>query len=108
MTAQRVVVDASVALAWFLPDSAQNVQLARRVLEAQENETITALVPDFWAAEITHRLLAAVELRRPRRIAATHAAEERARRCDVCTRDGARERAWRRRAAVLAVRRPAR
>lgn len=59
MTAQRVVVDASVALAWFLPDSAQNVLLARRVLEAQENEKITALVPDFWAAEITYRLLKA-------------------------------------------------
>lgn len=38
MSVQRFVVDASVALAWFLPDSAQNVQLARRVLEAQDNQ----------------------------------------------------------------------
>ena len=59
MTAQRVVVDASIALAWFLPDSANNVLLARRMLEAQENEKLTALVPDFRAAEITYRLLKA-------------------------------------------------
>lgn len=59
MTAQRVVVDASIALAWFLPDSTASVLYARRVLEAQESRKITALVPDFWAAEIAHRLLKA-------------------------------------------------
>ena len=47
MTAQRVVVDASIALAWFLPDSTASVLYARRVLEAQESRKITALVPDF-------------------------------------------------------------
>lgn len=54
-----VVVDASVALAWYLPDSDANLTYAIDVRDAQAGHRIISLVPDFWPAEIAYRLLKA-------------------------------------------------
>ena len=54
-----VVVDASVALAWYLPDSDANLTYATDVRDAQAGHRIISLVPDFWPAEVAYRLLKA-------------------------------------------------
>ena len=56
MTKPLVVVDASVALAWYLPESAVNFQYASALRDAHLDNRIIAVVPDFWAAEIAYRL----------------------------------------------------
>ena len=59
MSQPLVVVDASVALAWYLPDAAANLRYSASVRQAQADNRIISLVPDFWAAEIAYRLLKA-------------------------------------------------
>jgi predicted nucleic acid-binding protein len=49
----RIVVDASVALAWCFPDEASDY--ADSVLVALENGTV--IVPAIWSVEITNALL---------------------------------------------------
>lgn len=57
MTKPLVVVDASVALAWYLPDTEVNYQYANAVRSAHLNNRIITVVPDFWAAEIAYKLI---------------------------------------------------
>ena len=59
MTAPLVVVDASIALAWYLPDSDANYRYAKAIRLAQWRGQISPAVPDFWSAEIAYRLLKA-------------------------------------------------
>ena len=59
MTAPLVVVDASVALAWFLPDSPSGLGYAQSVRSAQAERRIVSIVPDFWPVETAYRLLKA-------------------------------------------------
>ena len=51
MNTPLVVIDASVALAWCLPDTAANVR------EARADNRIIAVVTNFSAAEIAYRLM---------------------------------------------------
>ena len=59
MSTPLVGVDASVALAWYLPDTDANYHYARAVRLAQWRGQISPAVPDFWSAEIAYRLLKA-------------------------------------------------
>lgn len=59
MTVPLVVVDASVALAWILPDSPVGLRYAQAVRTAQSARHIFSVVPDFWPAETAYRLLKA-------------------------------------------------
>lgn len=65
MTQPLVVVDASVALAWYLPDTIANLKYAAAVREARTDNRIISLVPDVWAAEIAYRLLKLSRTKRP-------------------------------------------
>ncbi len=55
-----IVVDASVALAWFFPDGAS--EYADAVLDALEGHP--ALVPAVWALEVTNAVVVAERRRR--------------------------------------------
>ncbi len=58
-----IVVDASVALAWFFPDEAS--QYADGVLAALEGRAV--IVPAIWALEITNALLVGERRKRVKR-----------------------------------------
>ena len=57
MSPPLVVIDASVVLALYLPDSPENLIYAAEVRKARADNRIVALVPDFWAAEVAYRLV---------------------------------------------------
>lgn len=64
----RFVLDASVALAWFLPDeSAERRAYSLRVLKTARAELAVAVVPLLWHEEMGDVL---VRMRRARRISA--------------------------------------
>ena len=48
MNPPLVVIDASVVLALYLPDSPENLIYAAEVRKARADNRIVALVPDFW------------------------------------------------------------
>ena len=68
MSADRFVLDASVAIDWFLPGGGPPGQYAERVLERMEREHLLPSVPDLWHHELGSVLIAA---KRDRRISAT-------------------------------------
>ncbi len=57
----EVVLDASVALAWALPD--ENSEVAESLLATKEDEMIFC-VPPLWWYEVTNALLVAVRRKR--------------------------------------------
>ena len=63
MTPPLVVIDASVALALYLPDTPDNLRYAQATLEAEATSQIIAVVPDFWSAEVAYRMLKAARTR---------------------------------------------
>jgi predicted nucleic acid-binding protein len=67
MAADRFVLDASIALEWFLPDEPKSAAYARRVLTGIEAQELAPAVPDLWHYEMASALLAA---KRDRRIGA--------------------------------------
>jgi predicted nucleic acid-binding protein len=59
------VLDASVAVKWFLPASDEPfASQARQMLQEWTDETVTLLVPDLFFAEVANVLLKAVRARR--------------------------------------------
>ena len=68
MAADRFILDASVALEWFLPGDAQGTAYAAEVLASIEAGSHSPTVPELWHFEIASALLAA---KRDRRISAT-------------------------------------
>lgn len=67
MPAERFVLDASVALEWFLPGGGAGVRYAETILERVSSGDLAPSVPDLWHAEIASVLIAA---KRGRRISA--------------------------------------
>ena len=67
MAAERFVLDASVAIDWFLPGSASNRRYAERILEQISAESLVPVVPDLWHYELGSVLIAA---KRDKRISA--------------------------------------
>ena len=67
MAAERFVLDASVAIEWFLPGSGSRSQYAEDVLERISAEKLLPTVPDLWHYELGSVLIAA---RRDRRLSA--------------------------------------
>ena len=59
MAAERFVLDASVAIDWFLPGSASNRRYAERILEQISAENLVPVVPDLWHYELGSVLIAA-------------------------------------------------
>jgi len=68
MSGERFVLDASVAVEWFLPGSGPQVHYAESVLERIGSEGLLPTVPDLWHYEVGSVLIAAT---RARRISAT-------------------------------------
>jgi predicted nucleic acid-binding protein len=68
MAAERFVLDASVALEWFLPGGAQAASYAAEVLRLIESGESSPAVPELWHFEMASALLVA---KRDRRISAT-------------------------------------
>ena len=59
MAARQFVLDASVALEWFLPEAASIHPYAASVLAAIDRNDITPAVPDLWHYEVASALLTA-------------------------------------------------
>lgn len=59
MAARQFVLDASVALEWFLPEAASIHPYAAAVLAAIDRNDITPAVPDLWHYELASALLTA-------------------------------------------------
>ena len=59
MAVERFVLDASVALEWFLPGSREARHYAAAILSGIERDEYTPAVPDFWHYEVASALLAA-------------------------------------------------
>lgn len=59
MAARQFVLDASVALEWFLPEAASIHPYALAVLAAIDRNDITPAVPDLWHYEVASALLSA-------------------------------------------------
>ena len=55
--AQRFVLDASVALEWFLPSAAHAKAYANGILAGIVRERLSPLVPEFWHYEVGSVLL---------------------------------------------------
>lgn len=68
MAAQRIVLDASVAVEWFLPAESAGRKYAESVLERIGSGELLPLVPDLWNYEVGSVLVAA---KRDKRISAT-------------------------------------
>ena len=68
MDARRFILDASVALEWFLPEAGSIHAYAAAVLAAINRNDITPAVPDLWHYEMASALLTA---KRSGRIGAT-------------------------------------
>lgn len=67
MAAERFVLDASVAVEWFLPGGGSRGRYAEGILERISAEELAPAVPDFWHYEIGSVLIAA---RRDKRLSA--------------------------------------
>lgn len=67
MVPQRFVLDASVALAWFLPDTRESVAYSNGILAGVTHGRLAPAVPEFWHYEVGSVLLSA---KRDRRIGA--------------------------------------
>ena len=67
MPAERFVLDASVALEWFLPGGGEGVRYAEIILERVSRGDLVPSVPDLWHTEIASVLIAA---KRGKRISA--------------------------------------
>lgn len=67
MPAERFVLDASVALEWFLPGRGARAEYAEFVLEQVGTGDLLPVVPDLWHYEIASVLVAA---KRDKRISA--------------------------------------
>jgi predicted nucleic acid-binding protein len=65
MAAERFVLDASVAIEWFLPGSGSRSRYAEDILERIGTEELLPTVPDLWHYELGSVLIAA---RRDRRL----------------------------------------
>ena len=68
MAAERVVLDASVAIEWFLPGGGSSQKYAEEILERIGAGELFPAVPDLWHYEIGSVLLAA---KRDKRISAS-------------------------------------
>lgn len=67
MAAERFVLDASVAVEWFLPGGSSRGRYAEGILERISAEELAPAVPDLWHYEIGSVLIAA---RRDKRLSA--------------------------------------
>jgi predicted nucleic acid-binding protein len=67
MAAERIVLDASVAIEWFLPSGGPRQRYAAGVLERISAGELSAAVPDLWHYELGSVLVAA---KRDKRISA--------------------------------------
>src|SRR5712691_13461453 len=67
MPAERFVLDASVAVEWFLPGGGPGGRYAEGILERIGGEELVPAVPDLWHYELGSGLIAA---RRDKRISA--------------------------------------
>lgn len=67
MAFERVVLDASVTLDWFLPTTSDAAAYAAGVLSAIQGRAMLPLVPDLWHYEVGSVLIAA---KRQKRISA--------------------------------------
>ena len=68
MAAERVVLDASVAIEWFLPGGGPGRKYAEEILELISAGTLFPAVPDLWHYELGSVLVAA---KRDKRISAS-------------------------------------
>jgi predicted nucleic acid-binding protein len=68
MAAERVVLDASVAIEWFLPGGGPGQRYAEKILERISTGELLPAVPDLWHYEIGSVLVSA---KRDRRISAS-------------------------------------
>ena len=59
MAAQRIVLDASVAVEWFLPGGGQGQRYAENILERISTGELLPAVPDLWHFEVGSVLVAA-------------------------------------------------
>ena len=59
MAAERFVLDASVAVEWFLPGSSTRGRYAEAILERISAEELLPTVPDLWHYELGSVLIAA-------------------------------------------------
>jgi len=59
MAVERFVLDASVALEWFLPGSRESTRYAVAILGGIERGAYIPAVPEFWHYEVASALLAA-------------------------------------------------
>jgi predicted nucleic acid-binding protein len=59
MAAERFVLDASVAVEWFLPGSATRGRYAEGILERIRAEELLPTVPELWHYELGSVLIAA-------------------------------------------------
>ena len=59
MTAERFVLDASVAIDWFLPGGGSRSRYAEDILERIGAEELLPTVPDLWHYELGSVLIAA-------------------------------------------------
>lgn len=67
MPAQRIVLDASVAVEWFLPGGGAGQRYAENILERISTGELLPAVPDLWHYELGSVLVAA---KRDKRISA--------------------------------------
>ncbi len=67
MPAERFVLDASVAIEWFLPGAGPGTRYAENILERISTGDLVPSVPELWHYEIASVLIAA---KRDRRISA--------------------------------------
>lgn len=67
MPAERFVLDASVAVEWFLPSGGSRASFAEEILERISAGELMPVVPDLWHYELGSVLIAA---RRDKRISA--------------------------------------
>ena len=67
MPAERFVLDASVAVEWFLPGGGPRTSYAKKILERISAGELMPVVPDLWHYELGSVLIAA---RRDKRISA--------------------------------------
>jgi predicted nucleic acid-binding protein len=67
MPAERFVLDASVAVEWFLPGGGPRARYAEKILERISAGELLPVIPDLWHYEMGSVLIAA---RRDKRISA--------------------------------------
>lgn len=59
MPADRFILDASVAIEWFLPENGPGARYAETILERMSAGEIAPSVPDLWHYEVASVLIAA-------------------------------------------------